>query len=258
MSQSVNFDRAVEYYDQTRGFPPGVEQNIPDLFIRAGSLTPTSRVLEIGIGTGRIALPLASHVGAYYGIDISSGMMGKLIDKRANEPIYPVQGDASKLPFADASFDAVTAVHVFHLIPAWRDVLTELKRVLKPNAPLLHGWNGRVMENRMMKLWNDFTGRGHEIEGAIPIEKRESFLLDNGWTLLGDEQIHYFTIEQTPREFLENVRERRWSHCWRMSDDEIARGLEIVEAFARDNYASMDELIRIEANFHVQAYLPAP
>jgi ubiquinone/menaquinone biosynthesis C-methylase UbiE len=69
-TQSVAFDRAAHFYDDTRGFPAGEDRAVAALISQAGGLTATSRILEIGIGTGRIALPLASHVGAIYGVDI--------------------------------------------------------------------------------------------------------------------------------------------------------------------------------------------
>src|SRR5262245_32739176 len=117
LASSVSFDRAAEYYDQTRGFPPGVENPATALFMKAGNLTSHSRVLEIGVGTGRIALPLVSQVGSFFGIDISPAMMHRLRSKPGGEKIALIQGDALHLPFADASLDAVVAVHVFHLIP---------------------------------------------------------------------------------------------------------------------------------------------
>ena len=60
---SVAFDRAAGYYDNTRGFPAGVEGEIGALMAQAGDLSSASRVLEIGVGTGRIALPVAPHRG---------------------------------------------------------------------------------------------------------------------------------------------------------------------------------------------------
>src|SRR5450432_4029179 len=167
-NESVAFDRAADYYDNTRGFPPGVEKGVGALIAQTGRLTASSRVLEIGVGTGRIALPLSSHVGSYYGIDLARPMMDRLTAKRKHEPIYLVQGDVTRLPFPTAAFDAVIAVHVFHLIPGWRDVLGEVARVLRPGAPLLHGWNGRLVVDKLQEIWGEAIHEVREVDGAIP------------------------------------------------------------------------------------------
>lgn len=256
MHESVNFDRAIEYYDQTRGFPSDVVAHIPDLFIRTGNLTADSRLLEIGVGTGRIALPLAPYIRHYSGLDISTGMMSKLIAKRTSEPISLVQGDAARMPFASASFHATVAVHVFHLIPAWREVLIELARVLKPGGMLLHGWNGHVTANALMDVWNSTTGATTEKANAVSLEARETFLLDVGWTLHGDPQVYPFTFTTTAGATIDNMRERRWSHCWRMTDEQIDAGLQVVTAYAAEYYPDLHAPIDLNSTFHVQAYLP--
>ena len=96
-SQSVSFDRAAEYYDETRGFPPGQEQPVAALMAQAGGLNSTSRVLEIGIGTGRIALPLALHVGEVVGVDLSRPMLNRLRAKQTTEPVEVTVGDADSI-----------------------------------------------------------------------------------------------------------------------------------------------------------------
>src|SRR5690242_11658674 len=135
---SVSFDRAVDYYDQTRGFPPGVETQAAAAIARAGGLNGSEKVIEIGVGTGRIALPVAPYVNHYVGIDISIPMMKRLLSKRGTEPVSVTEGSATHLPFPDATFDAAVAVHIFHLIPDWQQALAELKRVLKPDGRLIH------------------------------------------------------------------------------------------------------------------------
>ena len=65
-------------------------------------------------------------------------MLAQLAAKRGARRVDPVRADATRLPFADGCFDAVLAVHVFHLIPRWRDVLAEVARVLRPDGSLLH------------------------------------------------------------------------------------------------------------------------
>ncbi len=253
---SVAFDRAADYYDSTRGFPPGVEADVAALMARVGSLTRSSRVLEIGVGTGRIGLPLARHVRAYYGIDLAVPMMERLRAKQMDEPVYLAQGDVTRQPYADATFDAVIAVHVFHLIPGWREALSEVARVLRPGAALLHGWNERIASNMVQTIWQEATNEAREAEGAIPHAERSTFLLKHGWREAGAGQSLAFVTYRAPQDFLESIRQRRYSSMWKMSDAALQRGLEAVQAYVNDHYDDPAHPEALESGFRVQAYLP--
>lgn len=69
----VVFDRVAESYDETRGFPPGVENAVAALIAEAGGLGPASRALELGIGTGRTARVLRPGARLLVGADDASG-----------------------------------------------------------------------------------------------------------------------------------------------------------------------------------------
>lgn len=250
-SESVSFDRAVEYYDQTRGFPPGVETEVAKTFASAAGLTKTSRVLEIGVGTGRIALPLARHVGIYCGVDLSPKMLGKLLDKRNDEPLHVVEGDATRLPYRAGGFDAVVAVHVFHLIPDWRGVLAEIARVLKPEGLLLHGGGQRADEDRLTELWRK-TIRA-ERNGPFPRGMTEQFIEDTGWSRVGEE-IHRYPDAKSPQQFLDSIRNRMWSSCWQMSDQEIDDGYQTMLAYIQEHFADPSEPIATEQVFRVRMF----
>src|SRR6266704_4846579 len=137
---SVVFDRAAGYYDDTRGLPDEVSEQIADRMEAAAA--PEARFLELGVGTGRIALPLQRRGRTVVGVDLSVPMMERY---RANAaaaglPRPPLlRGDVSRLPLQDACVGAVIEVHVLHLIPAWRQVLAEARRVLAPGGVLLMG-----------------------------------------------------------------------------------------------------------------------
>lgn len=251
---SVSFDRAAEYYDQTRGFPAGVENPATALFMEAGNLTPHSCVLEIGVGTGRIALPLVSQVGLFLGLDISPAMMHRLRQKPGGEKIGLIQGNAVHLPLAASSLDAVIAVHVFHLIPNYPEVLQELARVLKPRGMLLHGWNDLVTDNILETIWREATHTAPASAGAIPYESRRTFLMDAGWRPTGEELQYPFLTERSPIIYVERIRQRQWSHTWRMSEEEIAKGLAAVEAYITANYSDPSVPVQVSASFNVQAY----
>src|SRR5579859_1522595 len=90
---SLSFDRVAGQYDGTRGYPPGVSDAIAAGMMRYGPLEPGSSALEIGVGTGRIALPLLARGVNITGVDISERMTARLREKydaeRAARPNQP-------------------------------------------------------------------------------------------------------------------------------------------------------------------------
>jgi SAM-dependent methyltransferase len=59
----------------------------------AGLAGPTGSVLELGVGTGRLALPLAPHVGSVIGIDSSEKMLDRLASADPDRTVIGVRGD---------------------------------------------------------------------------------------------------------------------------------------------------------------------
>ena len=106
-------------------------------------LTPASRVLEIGCGSGRYALQLAETTGcSILGIDANqAGIHNSIELTRArgfSDRVTFQQCDASqKLPFPDVSFDAVFANDVLCHIPGRLAGFQEIFRVLRPSGRFL-------------------------------------------------------------------------------------------------------------------------
>jgi SAM-dependent methyltransferase len=254
---SVVFDRVAGEYDATRGFPPGVPERVADLFVRAGGLGPGSRVLEIGIGTGRIALPLAARVARYTGADLSTPMLARLVGKRGALPVDLVRADAARLPFPERSFDAVVGVHVFHLIPAWRAALREAALLLRGEGLLLHGGDDHS-RGPAWRRWRDgVEERGSAPNVGVPRARIESFPEDEGWIFEGVHRIQ-FTRRLRPRDVIGLVAGRSWSMTWRMDDAELARAVEVLRADLLDAYGDLDREVEVETGFWVRAYRPPP
>jgi ubiquinone/menaquinone biosynthesis C-methylase UbiE len=97
------------------------------------------KVLDIGTGTGFLALLLSSKGYEVTAVDWSITMMQKAMDKAkaASLPIkFDVQ-DAESLTFADASFDAVVSRHVLWTLADPAKAAKEWARVIKPGGMII-------------------------------------------------------------------------------------------------------------------------
>jgi len=147
--ESVNFDRAAGYYDATRALPAATMAQLTDLL--ATELAGRQPGLEIGVGTGRFALPLRAAAIALAGTDISGAMLRRLAANAGGDSPFPLaQADATRLPFTAGAFGSVLAVHVLHLIPDWRVAVDEAVRVLRPGGALVASFptDNRPTDNR--------------------------------------------------------------------------------------------------------------
>src|SRR5262245_11831617 len=145
----VGFDRATSFYDATRGLPTGVPEQVRDQIVRRTGSGQNTRFLEIGVGTGRIALPFVWIGADYTGADLSLPMLEVLRRKIATIPEGPRRlklaiADAMALPFADAGFDVMIMIHRLHLVSDWRETLRECRRVLREGGWLVLSSNERA------------------------------------------------------------------------------------------------------------------
>ncbi|MET0794815.1 MAG: methyltransferase domain-containing protein [Polyangiaceae bacterium] len=111
------------------------------LSTRAASEGP-ARILDVACGTGSALNQLAlAHPGEkYWGLDLSPYYLRHAAGRLAHvKDLSLVTENAERMPLADASFDVVSSVFLFHELPARarRNVLSEMRRVLKPGGLLV-------------------------------------------------------------------------------------------------------------------------
>lgn len=97
-------------------------------------------VLDAGVGSGRMALPLVAAGLPVVGADLSRPMLAALVDTAAatGVPRPPlVEADMVSLPFGDGVFAGVHLSNVLHHVAGWRTALAELVRVTRPGGSLL-------------------------------------------------------------------------------------------------------------------------
>lgn len=100
------------------------------------AMGPSLDVLVTGVGTG-LDLPHLPPQHRYTGLDLTRAMLNKTLPRAAALDFHPVQGDAQRLPFADASFDAVVLHLILAVVPEPARCLQESARVLRRGGTML-------------------------------------------------------------------------------------------------------------------------
>lgn len=133
-----------------------------DFFLSFANEQPTSRVLDLGCGTGRLAIALARAGHAVTGLDPHSGSLDAARAKPGAERVHWVDGTSAALP-EDAAFDTVImSSHVAQAIADardWAHTLRDLRRMLVPGGRLV--FDSRDPQARAWEHWTPANTRSH-------------------------------------------------------------------------------------------------
>ncbi len=252
MTNSVSFDRAADFYDQTRDLAESVAvEGIPALL---KLMPPHARLLDVGTGTGRISVPLMKLGTDLIGIDLSLKMMAKQREKVPT--VRLAQADAARLPFLDQTFDAALTTHVLHLIGPWREALREIRRVVKPGGVYINAWHhhhDRSVHADIRDHWRNRV-RAHGVEwrrpdAAVP----EEMIIE--LQALGDfEEVSLvsYTTSATPRYELDRIAARVMSEAWNVPDEVYGIALQETRDWAEREIGDLDRPRVEQRNFIAQ------
>ncbi|MFQ5957954.1 MAG: methyltransferase domain-containing protein [Alphaproteobacteria bacterium] len=133
-SWQVSSDAAETY---EKHFIPALFGQWPPQVADAAIVATGDRVLDVACGTGVLAREAAKRVGPtgrVTGLDLNEGML--TVARRLSPEIEWRQGDATRLPFDDASFDVVVSQFALMYFPDRIAALKEMMRVLAPGGRL--------------------------------------------------------------------------------------------------------------------------
>jgi ubiquinone/menaquinone biosynthesis C-methylase UbiE len=135
MSEAANiatqFDRISQIYDETREpLKEAAVDKIKNILLRDNC----SSIIEVGVGTGRVAKPLQERGFEIVGLDISKGMLLKAREKGV---LRLILADVDFLPLREKSFDAAILAHVLQIFENPAEVFGKIVGVVKKEVVAL-------------------------------------------------------------------------------------------------------------------------
>lgn len=125
--------RLAGVYDETEPhFRPENQAKVKNRLRAMRDRAGSARMLDVGCGTGFILRLAADLFDQIDGVDITEEMMQRI--PKLGDHVKVQLAEAENLPFADNTFDVVTAYSVFDHLVDYRVTLAEIRRVLKPSG----------------------------------------------------------------------------------------------------------------------------
>jgi SAM-dependent methyltransferase len=211
-----SFDDLADIYDATRGGPVRGRRFAIDL---APLLEPEARTLEIGVGTGVVALGLRGLGFPVVGVDLSPRMLAHARERLGARVAV---GDAAALPVRDGSVRQAYSVWVLHLVTSVSDVLSELARVIVPGGRYVVV-DGAVPPANPDAIWRITRDLRRAVE---PPERRTSEDLDALRAAADAVGLRFFDIFlsseaeffQSPEEAARDIEARSFSYLDEVDD----------------------------------------
>jgi SAM-dependent methyltransferase len=140
-------------------------------FLDFAGVKPGDRVLDVGCGTGVITAALAERGCRAVGVDASEPYLDGACRDRPHPNVVYELGDARRMRYADASFDACVSALAIDVIPEVDQVVREMRRVTR---------GGGVVASAVLDFWGGFS--------AAALVWDTASVLDEGMSALRDER----------------------------------------------------------------------
>ena len=192
----ADYRKIASFYDKGRSLSAQNTDLWLNLITKLSGVSKGARLLDLGCGTGRFSLPVATRLGFNVtGADSSAEMLTKAKQKDSNCKVSWILADAGALTFPDYSFDIVFMSHLLHHVDSPLSVLKECHRILVPSGVLLirYGSMDQIRNDVEHMFFPQVTGID---ESRTPTrELTEKWLLDAGFIDIISEEV----VQQTYR-----------------------------------------------------------
>ena len=264
MTELSSFDRVAHCYDETRGLPPEASRAIGDgIAAIVREVSASTRLLEIGIGTGRMAVPLAAAGVRVAGIDISPKMLAVLREKRGDVDV--MLAEASHPPLRARSFDALLFVHILHLVPDAEVTLRATLPLVRPGGVVLYGgdaggYGGDRLRAQANEIIRDAT---HKLAGiALTDRDLHDAARELADRIVGETAVSVRRVVLTRwqshtngRRMLDRLATRAYSGTWLIPEEHLPAIIERVTPQIDALYGGLDRDVEFERSFEVTVAL---
>ena len=258
------FDKRVSgQYNAQRAHPPGVAAQVGESI--AAIAGDGARILELGVGTGRIALPVVAAGCRVVGVDLSQAMLEQLAPDRvaSQGKLKLVRADISRLPFRTDCFDAVTAVHVLHLVSDWREALRRAVESLRAGGHVILGRDWIDPQSMAGQLQREFRRLVVELMGPQLKAPTGGQSIADRLTELGAAPLHVgpndliaaeWQTQNRPAEILAAIASRSYAESWVLTDEMLPPVNARMKAFAETHWPDLGAVQPVRRRFLLSVF----
>jgi SAM-dependent methyltransferase len=160
LRQMEHYDAIARAYIANLGYPHTLEYNgyLDRVFLEVLGARALGRTAELCCGDGEALALIGNRTSVSVGVDISLAMLEAAAAKPGLREVGWLQGDVTRLPLADASFDTVLMFGGIHHVADRRGLFREVARILRPGGrflwrePISDFWLWRALRAAVYRL----------------------------------------------------------------------------------------------------------
>ena len=228
MSRS-DYDEMAARYDEGRALPLNRLDGWRRALTGVLSTRRDTRIVDVGSGTGLWSVAFATWFGArVVGVEPSAGMRNRAVAKRPHPRVAYVAGRGDAIPLASDSCSAAWLSTMVHHVRDLETAALELRRVLRPDAPVLirEGFTGRTDGIPWLRYFPEARAITEQLWPTV--DDVVAAFAPAGFRFEALEPVAQVTARNC-REYADLVRVRADSTLVQLTDDEFSTGMQRLD-----------------------------